>query len=176
MLATLFLIGQPLLHPQVSWGHALLAATFVTLIPTLVLIAMRQRGIVGDRHVTTRSQRAPILIIAGLSIAVGFVVLALVHADPLLFGEVGGILLGLVVCFGITVFWKVSIHGAVATYVALAATAAVPLFGPVAALLFSSFIGWSRVRIGHHTASQVMAGQVVGCAVYLVRSLFLLGT
>lgn len=111
------------------------------------------------------------MIVAGLSILGGFVALAAVQAAPALFLEVGGIMLGLIVCFAITMFWKVSIHCAVATYVGLAATATAPLVGPVAALLFSSLIGWSRVRISHHTPSQVLAGQIVGCAIYLARAI-----
>lgn len=175
VLATLFLVGQPLLHQEVPWGHAMLASMFVTIIPTMGLIVMRKRGAVSDRHVTQRAQRAPVMILAGLSILVGFAVLGLVHSPPVLFQEVAGVLLGLIVCFVITRVWKVSIHVAVGTYVALAATAPLPLVGPVVALALSSAIGWSRVRISHHTPSQVLAGQLVGCAVYLARVFFLLG-
>lgn len=174
IVATLFLIGQPLLHPEVSWSQAFLAATFVTLIPTLALIAMRYRGIVGDRHVTVRPQRIPVLIAAAVSIVLGIGLLMLVQASTVLFQEIGGIFLGLAVCFALTLFWKVSIHSAVATYVVLAATAAFPIGGPVVALLFSAIIGWSRVQIGHHTSSQVLGGQIVGCVIYFAR-VFLVG-
>ncbi|GAA4378147.1 hypothetical protein [Paeniglutamicibacter cryotolerans] len=171
IVATLFLIGLPLIHPEISWAHAALATLFVTLIPTLALILMRHRGMVGDRHVTVRSQRGPIMAVAGLSIILGLVLLVLTSAEKQLFAEVGGIFLGLAVCSAITVFWKVSIHGAVATYVGLMATATIPLVGPVIALLFSSVIGWSRVQLGHHTPAQVLVGQAVGCAVYLAKVL-----
>lgn len=174
VVATLFLAGLPLLHAGVSWTHAFLAATFVTVVPTLTLVIMRRRGLVSDRHVTRRSQRLPIMVVAGVSIGVAFAVLALVDADPVLFQEVAGILLGLVVCMAITMVWKISIHSAVGTYVALAATAPLAIGGPALAIGFSALTGWSRVTLKHHTPSQVLAGQTVGIAVYLVRTLVLL--
>lgn len=174
VVATLFLAALPLLHPGVSWTHAVLAATFVTVVPTLALVVMRKRGLVSDRHVTRRSQRLPIMVVAGLSIGLAFAVLALVHAKPALFQEVSGILLGLVVCLSITTVWKISIHSAVGTYVALAATAPMPVGGPALALGFSTVMGWSRVTLEHHTPGQVLAGQIVGAAVYLARTFVLL--
>lgn len=171
--ASLFLLAQPLLHPQIPWIQALVATVFVTLIPTTALILMRRRKLVGDMHVTERSQRAPVLVIAAISIASGALLLLLVNAELVLFQEIAGIFIGLAVCFAITLFWKVSIHSAVATYVALAATSGIPIIGPVIALLFSAVIGWSRVQIRHHTPSQVLVGQIIGCGVYLIRIFFL---
>lgn len=174
VVATLFLAGLPLLHAGTSWTHAVLAAAFVTVVPTMALVIMRRRGLVSDRHVTRRSQRLPIMVVAGVSIGLAFVVLALVDAEPALFQEVVGILIGLAVCTVITTFWKISIHSAVGTYVVLAATAPMAIGGPALAIGFSALMGWSRVTLRHHTPSQVLAGQAVGIAVYLVRTLVLL--
>lgn len=174
--ASLFLLAQPLLHPQIPWIQALVATVFVTLIPTAALILMRRRKIVGDMHVTERSERAPVLVVAAISIVSGALLLLLVNAELVLFQEIAGIFIGLAVCFAITMFWKVSIHSAVATYVALAVTASIPVIGPVVALLFSAVIGWSRIKVLHHTASQVLGGQVIGCCIYLVRVFFLNGS
>lgn len=171
--ATIFLLAQPLLHPQVSWFQALVATVFVTLIPTAGLIFMRRKKLVSDMHVTERSQRAPVLLVAAVSMILGTILLLLANAELVLFQEIGGIFIGLAVCFAVTLFWKVSIHSAVATYVALAATSGIPIIGPVIALLFSAVIGWSRVQIRHHTSSQVLVGQIIGCGVYLIRIFFL---
>lgn len=134
---------------------------------------MRRKKLVSDMHVTERSQRAPVLLVAAVSMILGTILLLLANAELVLFQEIGGIFIGLAVCFAVTLCWKVSIHSAVATYVALAATSGIPIIGPVIALLFSAVIGWSRVQIRHHTPSQVLVGQIIGCGVYLIRIFFL---
>lgn len=123
----------------VLWG--LLAAVFAGAIPCAFTLYGVRRGRYGDRHVRVREERAVPL-------------LALVVA----------ILAGVVATFTVTMWWKISVHPAVAS-----ATAVIlPLvFGPalLAARSEVAMVGWSRVRLGHHTIAQVVAGAVLDAVV-----------
>ncbi|MCZ9345061.1 phosphatase PAP2 family protein [Streptomyces sp. TRM76130] len=58
-------------------------------------------------------------------------------------------------------WWKVSVHTAVASGVAVVITVA---YGWWAALLFLGVatVGWSRVSLRDHTTAQVIVGAIVG--------------
>lgn len=75
ILVTALLILTPLRFSHVSWGQALVAAMFTTLIPWAVLGWARAKGTVDDVHVTRREQRWPLLLVALVSILVGLTLL-----------------------------------------------------------------------------------------------------
>lgn len=168
ILVSVLLILQPLLTPGVTWPQALVSFAFVTGMPYVVLLWMKQRGKVTDHHVGVRQQRAPVFIMAGISMVIGAAMLLALDAPFRLFSEIGAIFLGLVVCLLANLVWKLSVHSAVATYVALALLAPLAPVGPALALVVAAVVGWSRILLKDHTPTQVLAGQVVGCAVYTV--------
>ncbi len=172
ILVSVLLILQPLLTPGVTWPQALVAFIFVTGLPFVVLLWMKHRGKVTDHHVSIRQQRAPVMIMAGISLAIGAALLFALHAPVRLFSEVGAIFLGLIACLLANLVWKLSVHSAVATYVALVLLTPVVHVGAALALMLAATVGWSRIALKDHTPAQVLAGQFVGCAVYAV-SLFL---
>ncbi|MDK1361341.1 phosphatase PAP2 family protein [Arthrobacter sp. zg-Y1219] len=43
---------------------------------------------------------------------------------------------------------------------------AVPAVGVALALLLASATGWSRVKLGDHTPTQVLAGHIAGCLTF----------
>ncbi|MFP3671220.1 hypothetical protein SB717_39760, partial [Priestia sp. SIMBA_032] len=73
---------------------------------------------------------------------------------------------GLVLCLAANLVWKLSVHSAVAAYVGLALLAPVPVMGSALALLLASVTGWSRVKLGDHTPTQVLAGHAAGCLAF----------
>ncbi|MFJ6419021.1 hypothetical protein [Paeniglutamicibacter sp. NPDC091659] len=164
VLVTALLLLTPLRFPQVSWGQALLATTFTTLIPWAALGWARTTGKVSDVHVTRREQRWPLLLTALASILLGLALLVMTHAEPVLLREVLLILLGLLVTGGITMAWKISIHVAVAAFVFLHAFENLA-FGPHLAVAMVAVTSWSRIQLRHHTTNQVFAGAVVGALV-----------
>ena len=166
VLVTALLMFTPLRFPQVSWPHALVATTFTMLIPWAVLVWARKTGKVSDIHITRREQRWPLLLTALASILLGLALMVWLRVEPVLLREVLLILSGLLITGGITLRWKISIHVAVAAFVALHILEDQP-FGAAVAVAVVGILSWSRVQLRHHTSSQVFAGAVVGAMVSL---------
>lgn len=67
----------------------------------------------------------------------------------------------------VTLFWKISFHGAAIT---AAATAIVLVAGSSAwpVMLLVPLVGWARVRLERHTPRQVIFGSLVGALIALI--------
>ena len=168
VLVGILLLLQPLLSPGVSWAQGITAAVFSVGLPFGLILWLKRRGRVTDHHVGVREQRAPILAAAVLSLGVGAVILFFLAAPAALFGQIGAVFLGMVLCLAANLVWKLSVHSAVAAYVGLALLAPLPAVGAALALMLASATGWSRIKLGDHTPGQVLAGHAVGCVVYAV--------
>ena len=166
VLVGILLLLQPLLSPGVTLLQGIVAAGFTVGLPFCLILWLKKRGAVTDHHVGVRSQRAPILAASAVSLGVGALVLILLKAPPVLFGEIGGVFIGLMLCMAANLVWKLSVHSAVAAYVGLSLLAPLPVFGPALALLLASVTGWSRVKLGDHTPTQVLAGHLAGCVAF----------
>ncbi|MBF4993252.1 hypothetical protein ITX31_03880 [Arthrobacter gandavensis] len=165
VLVGILLLLQPL-RPDVTWLQGITAAVFTVGLPFCLILWLKGRGSVTDHHVGVRSQRAPILAASAVSLGVGALVLLLLDAPAGLFGEIGGVFIGLMICMAANLAWKLSVHAAVAAYVGLALLAPVPVFGPALALMLASATGWSRIKLGDHTPTQVLAGHLAGCIAF----------
>jgi len=166
VLVGILLLLQPLLSPGVTWVQGIVAAGFTVGLPFLMILWLKRRGAVTDHHVGVRSQRAPILAASAVSIGIGALALVLLDAPAVLFGEIGGVFIGLILCMAANLVWKLSVHSAVAAYVGLTLLAPLPVFGPALALMLASATGWSRVKLGDHTSTQVLAGHLAGCVAF----------
>ena len=166
VLVGVLLLLQPLLTPGVTWLQGVVAALFTVGLPFAGILVLKRRGRVTDHHVGVRTQRAPILAASAVSLGIGALLLVLLDAPAALFGEIGGVFIGLMICLAANLVWKLSVHSAVAAYVGLALLAPVPAVGAALALLLASATGWSRVKLGDHTPSQVLAGHFAGCLVF----------
>lgn len=168
ILVSVLLLLQPFLTPGATWPQALVAFFFVTGLPFGVMLWMKHRGTITDHHVGERRQRAPVLAMAGTSLLVGAVLLFVLDAPAGLFGAVGAVFLGLLLCLLANLVWKLSVHSAVAAYVGLELLTPVGQVGAALALALAATVGWSRIELKDHTSTQVLAGLVVGSAVYAV--------
>lgn len=67
----------------------------------------------------------------------------------------------------VTLFWKISFHGAT---ISAAATATVMMAGVMALplMLLVPLVGWSRIRLLRHTPRQVIYGSLVGAFIALI--------
>lgn len=167
VLVSLVLLSSPLRSQAATWGAAVVATIFTTGIPWCALASLRWAGRVSDLHVTRREQRWPLLLVCLASLVTGLFIHGLGMRASSLVIEVALVLLGLIVTGAVTLVWKISLHAAVAAYCALHVLAGSAL-GAHAALCFVLIVAWARVRIRHHTSSQVTAGAVVGALVSLV--------
>jgi len=145
-------------------GWTALAWLFAGLIPYAVVLLGVRRGHLSGRHIPERSQRLLPMALAGVSVAVGIVLLVLLGAPrdlvALLVSQVAGVAVGLAV----TARWKASIHTA---GVAGSAAVLVILFGAVGLVAVPAvvLVAWSRVTLGAHTWAQVCAGAALGVLV-----------
>ncbi|MCC3302171.1 phosphatase PAP2 family protein [Arthrobacter sp. zg-Y895] len=166
VLVGILLLLQPLLSPGVTWLQGITAALFTVGLPFAGILLLKRRGRVTDHHVGVRTQRAPILAASAVSLGIGALLLVLLDAPAALFGEIGGVFIGMMLCLAANLVWKLSVHSAVAAYVGLALLAPIPAVGAALALLLASATGWSRVKLGDHTPTQVLAGHIAGCLTF----------
>lgn len=159
-LVTFALLTAPFRHPDTPVWHGLVAAVFVTGLPMALLEWMRRTGRVEDRHVSVRRKRTPILVASLLSLLTGLAVLVGSGVSSFLLAEVLAVLAGLIVCLLVTLWWKVSIHAAVGVFIALVLLPVHP------AIALSALIGWSRIKVRGHTASQVLVGTLIGLSIH----------
>ncbi|MEB3369869.1 phosphatase PAP2 family protein [Saccharopolyspora mangrovi] len=148
--------------PALGWG--LLVALTSSVLPMAVIVWGARSGRWDGHHVRDREGRlVPFLALIVLS-SVGLVLLVVLGAPWTLVALDVTMVAALLVTGVVTIWWKVSMHAAVA---AGAAGVLVVLHGPVwwFSTLVVAAICWSRVRLGDHTTSQVVGGSVVGAAV-----------
>jgi hypothetical protein len=167
LLATgaMALVASTLSSPRAwSWAGAYVFVAIVT--PVLYLIWLVRRGRVTDVDVQLREQRARPMIFAIACAGLAWLVLALGGAPMQMVVIAGGLWLQMVVIFGITMWWKISVHSAAAAGIA---TLVWSLDGTLLPLLIGvPIIAWARVRLRRHTVAQTVAGAALGLAIFLV--------
>lgn len=142
-----------------AWG--LLAALFCGGIPFAIIMLGVRRGSWTDKHVRIREQRAVPLLATMASVLTGIALMTVFDAPREVFALVVAMLAGLAMTILVTLWWKVSIHSAVAGGVVVVLVLA---YGTWMAwlLLGVAVIGWSRVALRDHTPAQTVAGAVLG--------------
>jgi len=173
VLVSIYLLAQPFLVEGTTWLQAGVAVAFTTAIPFLAILWFKRAGGVTDHHISRRSQRFRPFLVAGVSLLVGVRVLRYLDAPEGLFLNLAAVFAGLVVCMVANLFWKLSVHSAVTAFVTLQLLSPLPYLGPAAIVALCAAVGWSRVRMGHHTPAQVAAGFAIGAALHVWRVLFL---
>jgi membrane-associated phospholipid phosphatase len=157
------------------WSGLLWAAIYgfwVSLVPILFVVYRLRSGHISDLHMnTTRERRLPYLVsVAGALVACGFV-LAFGGPELLLCLSVFS-MIELAILALINDFWKISIH---ATSIAGATVVVALVFGPEFGLLLVpvvALVSWLRLYLRRHTATQVLAGLLLGTLAPLVLTLF----
>lgn len=146
---------------QAGLPFALVAVFFIAVLPFAVVVYLTRRGKLTDHHISRRSQRAPVLGGAIVSVLVGVGILSAMGAPAELMIMIASILAGIITVLAVNLVWKLSAHTAVAVFFA---AALIIYFGPwgLLAAVIPVGVGWSRVRLEAHTVAQVLAGGFVG--------------
>jgi membrane-associated phospholipid phosphatase len=146
----------------IVWGG--IAAVFASVLPYAIILGGVRRGRLSDKNISLREERIRFGVVAVTSILIGLAVLAAFDAPAELVALLASIVVGVVCGWVITLWWKISVHAAIA---AGAATVLMLVFGPalLAAWPLVGVIAWSRVQVGDHTAGQVIAGVALGIVV-----------
>lgn len=145
-------------------GWSILTVGIAVLIPFAYVLSGVRRRHLTDIHVGLREQRSPPMLVAIGSIVVSLALLALLGAPRELVALVAAMTAGLLVTLLVTLRWKISLHAAVSggAVVILAL-----VFGPawLAMGVLAGLIGWARVKLTDHSATQVVAGAALGAVV-----------
>ncbi|WP_063728807.1 hypothetical protein [Streptomyces sp. RTd22] len=161
VIAVLLIIGWHSTDSLTGLGWGLLAALFCGGIPFAIIMLGVKRGNWTDKHIRHRHQRAIPLLATMASVLTGIGLLVALDGPREVLALVLAMLAGLTLTITVTVWWKVSVHTAVASGVAVVLLIAyglymAPLFAGVA------LIGWSRVALRDHTPAQTVVGAFVG--------------
>ncbi|WP_340377208.1 hypothetical protein U5640_20425 [Streptomyces sp. SS7] len=161
VIAILLIIGWHSTSSVTGLGWGVLAALFCGGIPFAVIMLGVRRGSWTDKHVRVREQRAVPLLATMTSVLVGISLLVAFKAPREVFALVVAMLVGLVVTMIVTVWWKVSVHTAVASGVVVILLLAYGMsMAPL--VLGIAAIGWSRVALRDHTPAQTAVGAMLG--------------
>jgi membrane-associated phospholipid phosphatase len=146
----------------VLWGG--IAAVFASVLPYALILRGVRRGRLSDKNISLREQRIRFGVVGITSILLGLALLAAFDAPAELVALQASIAVGVACGWVITLWWKISVHAAIA---AGAATVLTLVFGTalLAAWPLVALIGWSRVQVGDHTPAQVLAGVALGVVV-----------
>lgn len=164
VIAGLPLVGLAANPPLAGFLWGCLAALFAGVIPLTVILLGVRRGKLSDVHIVDREQRHLPLLVSIFSVALGLALLYVLHAAGEVRALTVAMLAGLISTAAVTRIWKVSIHTAVATGFAVVFGTTFGVVGWLA-VLPAAAIGWSRVRLGDHTVSQVLGGALLGAIV-----------
>jgi membrane-associated phospholipid phosphatase len=147
----------------VLWGG--IAAVFASVVPYAIILRGVRRGRLSHKNLNLRQERIRLGVVALASIGIGLGLLVAFDAPAEMVGLLVAIGVGIVCGWVITLWWKISVHAAIA---AGAATVLMLVFGPALGLLawpLVALIAWSRVQVGDHTPAQVLAGVALGIVV-----------
>jgi membrane-associated phospholipid phosphatase len=166
ILAVLALVvawdSSPTPAMAILWGG--IAAVSASVLPYALILRGVRRGRLSDRNISLREQRIRFAAVAITSILTGLAVLAVFDAPAELVALQASIAVGVACGWVITLWWKISVHAAIA---AGAATVLPLVFGPALLAVWPlvAMIAWSRVQVGDHTPAQVLAGVALGVVV-----------
>jgi membrane-associated phospholipid phosphatase len=146
----------------VVWGT--IAAVFASVLPYALILRGVRQGRLSDKNISLRAQRIGFGVVAITSILLGLAVLAAFDAPAEMVALLASIAVGVACGWVVTLWWKISVHAAIA---AGAATVLLLVFGPALLVvwLLVALIAWSRVQVGDHTPAQVLAGVALGVVV-----------
>ena len=146
----------------ILWGG--IAAVSASVLPYALILRGVRRGQLTDRNISLRQQRIRFAGVAMASILTGLAVLAAFDAPAEMVALQASIAVGVACGWVITLWWKISVHAAIA---AGAATVLLLVFGPALLVVWPlvALIAWSRVQVGDHTPAQVLAGVALGIVV-----------
>jgi membrane-associated phospholipid phosphatase len=166
ILAVLALVvawdSSPTPAMAVVWGG--IAAVSASVLPYVLILRGVRRGRLTDRNISLRQQRIRFAAVAIPSILTGLTVLAAFDAPAEMVALQASIAVGVACGWVITLWWKISVHAAIA---AGAATVLLLVFGLALLVVWPlvALIAWSRVQVGDHTPAQVLAGIALGIVV-----------
>ncbi len=160
-------------HPLDVLLWLALLTPLIVLPPLLYLLWLVHTGTLEDIYMPKRATRIRPLVVLMAWLLVCLIMIRYWAAPSLVetFVLSATVLIGILSL--VTLFWKISFHGATIT---AAATTTVMVIGswtwPV--ILLVPLVGWARIRLERHTPRQVIYGSLVGALIALILAYGLL--
>jgi len=144
------------------WGA--IAAVFASVLPYAIILRGVRRGRLSDKNLSLRAERIRFAVVAITSVLLGLALLAAFDAPAEMVALLASIAVGVACGWVVTLWWKISVHAAIA---AGAATVLLLVLGTALLVVWPlvAVIAWSRVQVGDHTPAQVLAGVALGIVV-----------
>lgn len=168
LLASVLLLTR--LSAPHLWTWASLYVLLALIAPMGFLIWQLRRGRVTDLDVHFRQQRTASFLVTCCGFLLVWIAMTLGQAPLLLRLLAGmGFLQWVTLCL-ITLKWKISVHATSVTGTTLILVWSLGL-AATPAVIAVPLVAWSRVKLRRHTPTQVLAGILLGCAVFTVALL-----
>ena len=150
------------LTESVFW--TLLAVSVVNVPMALLLFYGVRSGRYSDASVSLRQQRTSIYAVGGVCLVILLLILILANAPPVLIACLIAAVLATGFGYLVNRYTKLSLHSAAIAGCATVLLITFPLLGILLAI-FTPLVGWSRIRLKHHTPLQILIGWIVpvGC-------------
>ena len=132
----------------------------------LILYGVRS-GHYSDPSVSVREQRTSIYAVGGFFLVVLLTILVLAKAPLVLTACLISAVLSTAIGYVINRYTKLSLHSAAMAGCTTVLILTAPIIGVVMAL-FTPLVGWSRIRLKHHTPLQILIGWTLSMASVLV--------
>ncbi|WP_158171343.1 phosphatase PAP2 family protein [Rhodococcus sp. JT-3] len=144
-----------------GWG--VFVAIFGGVVPMVFILVGMRRAKISDHHVTRINERhmliASLLVVTGGALVVQIVAGAPIEMIAFLASGLAALAVAAVIT---SIFhWKVSGHAGASAAIAVVLALSVSPWWYLA-LALTPVIGWSRIHLGDHTKSQVVAGAIAG--------------
>lgn len=155
------LISAPFLKVSSPWLWSIIFLFLFVVPPTAYVYFLLKNGKVTDFHINTRKERLKPLIIILINTLLGLMAFYFIGGSKYLVFLAICCLVTMALMLAFTLFWKISGHCAAAGGLCVIALsllnqAAIPF------TVLIPIIAWSRVRLGHHTITQTLAGFLIG--------------
>lgn len=143
---------------------------FTVVLPTMIFLWLIKRGVISSLDMPEASERKiPFLISIVLYFAL-YYLLRKLSLPGIVYVLLLGTILSIVICFFITIVWKISIHmiaigGVIGSLFALSIRLGADFILPIyLVILLAGFVGYARLKLYAHTPAQVYFGFILGTA------------
>lgn len=144
-----------------AWTLGIVAAIGTGIVPMILILGLMKLGRVGNHHVTTRNQRGLVFVGIIVCVIILIFILRALEAPQLIWDGMFSALIFLVLFAQVTLKIKASVH--VGLWVCLVMFLGLTVSSWwLLGLLFTPVTAWARMRIKHHTMSEIVAGVVTG--------------
>jgi len=151
---------------KAAFGYWLVLTLFFSALPMWDIKRRIRLGLVKDAHISRREDRIKPFLFSLSCAVLGLAAVYIVGAPVAIKAISWMVVLTGAAITGITAFWKVSLHAAGVSSIALVL---IILYGPIAApaALLIPVVAWARLTLKKHTPAQLAAGILVAVAIAL---------